>query len=221
MDMKFTEAEIQEIENQLSCPSGSNGVEMGQNVNQTNLSMIHDTIEQLELQSHQRVLELGPGNGVHLEKILQSAQHLSYQGLEISTTMLEEAQRINKNFLIDQQAQFQLYDGQHLPFPDQSFDRILTVNTLYFWQKPAELLQEIYRVLQPGGIAIITYAQKDFMEKLPFVRDKFRKYNNQDVNELIHAIGQSPATFIDRVEQVKSKTGELVDRAYSMAKLIK
>ncbi len=221
MDMKFTEAEIQEIEKQLSCPSGANGVEMGQNMNQSNIGMIHDTIEQLELQSHQRVLELGPGNGIHLERILHSANNLSYQGLEISTTMLEEAQRINKNFLDNQQAQFHLYDGQHLPFSDQSFDRIMTVNTLYFWQKPKELLLEIYRVLQPGGLAIISYAQKDFMEKLPFVRDKFKKYNNQDVNDLIHAIGQSPATFIDRVEQVKSKTGELVNRAYSMAKLIK
>ena len=43
-----------------------------------------------------------------------------------------------------------------LPFADSSFDKIMTIHTFYFWPEPVWVLQELSRVLKPGGRLIIT-----------------------------------------------------------------
>ena len=40
-------------------------------------------------------------------------------------------------------------------FPDASFDAVLCVNVVYFWENPAAHLREILRVLRPGGMLCI------------------------------------------------------------------
>jgi SAM-dependent methyltransferase len=60
-----------------------------------------------------------------------------------------------------------LYEGKKLPFEDETFDKIFTVNTVYFWENPVEFLNEIYRVLKDDGTFVLTFGQRDFMEKLP------------------------------------------------------
>ncbi|MHC0443676.1 class I SAM-dependent methyltransferase, partial [Flavobacterium sp. 3-210] len=80
--------------------------------------------------------------------------------------MFQEARKINRNFVSQKQAFFSLYDGNKIPFEDETFDKVFTVNTIYFWQKPEDLLSEIYRVLKPNGNFCLTFAEEDFMKKL-------------------------------------------------------
>ena len=184
----------------------------------TNRSMTVAAVEQLQLTDQQRVLEIGPGNAGHLAHVLGQAKDLAYWGLEISETMQAEAQRINADLIAEQSVTFQRYDGQQLPFPDAHFDRVMTVNTLYFWTNPVAFLGEIYRVLRPGGYAVICYAQKSFMERLPFVRDKFTLYDNAAVRQLVERAGGRILDLSDRSETVRSKAGDQVQRDFSLAK---
>jgi ubiquinone/menaquinone biosynthesis C-methylase UbiE len=43
----------------------------------------------------------------------------------------------------------------HLPFPDAKFDLVTAVETQYYWPDPVKDMQEILRVLKPGGTLII------------------------------------------------------------------
>ena len=77
-----------------------------------------------------------------------------------------------------------VYDGQNIPFGEQSFDKIFTVNTLYFWKEPNTFLEEIYRVLRNNGTFVLTFGHKDFMSNLPFTQYGFQLYHTEDVEKL-------------------------------------
>ncbi len=59
-------------------------------------------------------------------------KNIHFTGLETSTLMYEEACRINHQLTGNNQIDFKLYDGMNIPFPDNSFNKVFTVNTLYF-----------------------------------------------------------------------------------------
>ena len=50
---------------------------------------------------------------------------------------------------------FDKFDGVNLPYQDNSFDRVVSFFVLEHTEKPKELLGEMIRVLQPGGLLII------------------------------------------------------------------
>lgn len=95
------------------------------------------------------------------------------------------------------------------------------VNSIYFWKTPTELLSEIKRVLRPHGVCLLTYAQKSFISNLPFIGDRFRLYNNQDIKELALSASLEISDMLDINETVKNKYGEEVKRIYTIAKFIK
>ncbi len=208
-------AEWEEMASQLRQPDGTKGIEVANMMNESNSGMIRHAIDRLQLREGHRVLELGHGNGKHLAYLLEQQRNLTYAGLDISALMNGEAQRINQPFVASKQASFYLYDGLHIPFTENYFDRIFTVNTIYFWSDPKLLLSELYRVLQPNGILNITLAPKDFMEQLPFTPYGFTLYDDE---ALLTLIGQTPFTLIDaekQTEVVKTKAGDEVERPFA------
>src|SRR5690606_16036994 len=157
---ELTKEELSALEKQLSCPNGDKGVEVGKMMSASNIGMTLNTITCLNLQDNQDVLELGHGNCGHLETLLNSAQNIRYYGLEISKTMYAEAQQVNEKFISNRQANFTLYDGTIIPFQDNYFNCVMSVNTIYFWSNPDALLREIERVLKIGGCCVLTFAEK-------------------------------------------------------------
>ncbi len=212
--MKLTEQQIQELEKQLTCPKGEMGIEVGKTMNESNIGMTLNSIEFLEIKDDDKILELGHGNCGHLNKILEIG-NVKYFGLEISETMFNEAQKNNLNNL----AEFQLYSGEKIPYSDDFFDKIFTVNTIYFWKEPLKILTEIERVLKSNGVCILTYANKDFMKDLPFVREEFELYDQENIKNLIAKTNFNILDIKELKEKVKSKSGELVNRIYTMVKI--
>lgn len=219
--MTMTEKELKAIASQLSCPSGDSGLEIAKKMNQSNLGMILNTIESLKLEKENHVLELGHGNASHLNEILKQASNISYFGLEISESMKVESEQLNKKFVKNNQSKFLLYNGNTIPFLDNFFDRIISVNTIYFWGKPLFLLTEIYRVLKEDGVCSITFASMDFMKTLPFVDSRFELYDASKIKILASKIPFRSIEIIDKIETVESKTGDTVNREYTIVKLTK
>jgi ubiquinone/menaquinone biosynthesis C-methylase UbiE len=207
--------ELQAIASQLKHPTGEKGIVMGNMMNETNINMTRHSVQNLHIEPGNKILELGHGNAGHVEFIFEQAENIKYYGLEMSELMFQEARQINRNFVSQKQAFFSVYDGNTIPFEDNAFNKVFTVNTIYFWQEPEKLLLEIYRVLQPKGILCITFAEESFMKQLPFTQFEFELYSTEKAEKLIK---KSPFKITNKetlTEKVKSKSGELVDRAFT------
>lgn len=221
MSEPSTEAQLRTIAAQLAHPDGEAGVEMGHTMNRSNTAMVLRTIEALHPQDGDRFLELGHGRCVHLGNLLAPLHDTIYHGLEVSRTMHEASIALNQVLVGDGRAGFSLYDGRDLPFADNSFTKVFTVNTLYFWQDPVALLNELHRVLVPGGSLCVTYAHKGFMEKLPFVRYGFALYDDAAFAQLAASTAFRGPAFIHHHERVISKDGQEMERTYSVVTLVK
>ncbi|MGE9311841.1 class I SAM-dependent methyltransferase [Niabella sp. CJ426] len=216
-----TQQELEQLAAQLRQPNGAAGIDVANMMNENNIGMTHHSISRLGLRVGHRVLEIGHGNGGHIEYLLNKADALQYTGLEMSELMTEEARRLNQQWVENKQAAFFLYDGNQTSFNDNSFDKVFTVNTIYFWKNPVALLNEINRITAEGGWFNITFAQKAFMQTLLFVKFGFELYDTKKVEEVVAKTAWKIANTGSETETVKTKTGELVEREFTTITLAK
>ncbi|WP_293786645.1 class I SAM-dependent methyltransferase [uncultured Pedobacter sp.] len=212
--MEHSEEELKNITSQLGCPEGEHGIKTGEMMHASNIGMTTSAIDALDLQNNQTVLEIGHGNGGHIAQLLSQAENLNYFGADISATIIAEAEKINQDLIPEGKVHFKLTDGITLPFDENRFDKIFTVNTIYFWKNPGEYLAEIKRTLKLNGNLVICFADKTFMQNLPFTNYGFKLYDGEEVKELLKNSGFTVENIRSKTEQIKSKTGEQVERKF-------
>lgn len=206
--------ELQKLALQLSCPSGKVGVQLAKEMNEDNASMIDTAADTLEIKKQDFILELGYGNAGHLSRMYRKMPNFGYRGLEISETMKAEAEQINHIFINNKDIKFGLYDGVHIPYQRDRFSKILTVNTIYFWQNPVKLFEEMYRVLKPGGVLSLVFATKDFMKTLAFTNFGFKLYEIDEWSGFFLNAGFIEDDIAYYNEKIISKEGNWVEREY-------
>ena len=210
----MNEAALQGIARQLSHPQGEEGLKVAANMKIGNGSMIQRTIDLLACESNNTVLEIGPADGGYVPYLLSRAPHLKYYGIDISETMIAQARQQHAALISHGMASFTLGNGRELPYDDNFFNKVYTVNTLYFWEEPLDYANEILRVLKPGGKFYLTFAEKDFMKALPFTVYGFRLYDINDAERLLSDAGFLIADVKTKTEDIKSNTGEAVKRNF-------
>lgn len=184
-----TTKELEEMARQLAAPKGQAGILTAQRMQVNNQKMIEKAVDLLNLEARDTVLEIGPGNGAHLPYVLSKAAHIKYTGIDISPTMIKEAEKLQQYHIKQEQASFVLGNGYTLPFDSNSFTRCFTVNTVYFWKEPGRYLMEIYRVLQPQSLLCISFAPESFMKQLPFTAFGFNLYEAEALVVLLTEAG--------------------------------
>ncbi|RRB01135.1 class I SAM-dependent methyltransferase [Larkinella rosea] len=190
---------------QLRKPDGEFGKQVGAKMNESNWYINQYLIENLNLKSHDHLLEIGMGNGFFVKDVFAKEPSVTYVGCDFSETMVEEASQLNQSFIENGQAQFIVASTTRLPFANETFDTVFTINTLYFWEKPSEDLAEIRRVLKPGGELQIAIRPKPLMKKLPFTQYGFTLYEKEDVVDLLSASGFRLIGVVEKDEPVHQK----------------
>lgn len=114
------------------------------------------TLDLLDIQPTDRVLEIGFGPGVAVAAAAERAVSGLVAGIDHSATMLKQARKRNAQAIAA--GRVDLRQGSAMALPDfgVSFDRIYAVNSIGFWPEPVEILKQLRSLLQPGGIIAIT-----------------------------------------------------------------
>lgn len=214
MEMNLSEEALIELARQLRNPSGENGISTGIKMNNTNSNMINCTLETLKITDNETILEIGPGNAQHLSQLMSVAKNIQYYGVDVSETMITEAKKINASIVSSGKASFLHSDGELIPFPKNTFDKIFTVNTIYFWENPNQYMAEIIRVLISGGTFSIAFVDKGSMEKMPFTQHGFQLYDLEKINTFLSQFKLSNKQIVRQKESVNNVDGSKTEREF-------
>lgn len=137
----------------------------------------------------ENILEIGFGSGKWLPLLVKQVAPGKVVGVDFSPDLIKRAIRKFKSLVQTGQLEFRHASLSQLPFPDRSFHKICTANTLYFWPEPVKDMLELKRVLKPGGKLVIGFRTKEQMDKLPLTQYGFTKYTEQQAIELAKQAG--------------------------------
>ena len=104
------------------------------------------------------VLEVAPGPGYFAIEMARGGTH-RVTGLDISRTMVDLARRNAAEAGVE--VDFRRGDASAMPFADNSFDLLTCSAAFKNFTQPHKALEEMYRVLRPGGMALVIDLNKD------------------------------------------------------------
>jgi arsenite methyltransferase len=114
------------------------------------------TLQALALRPGERVLDVGSGPGLlalEMAQVVGVAGHVI--GIDVSDAMLALGQRRCANIGGSGRLSFVKADAAALPFPDAVFDAAVSIQVYEYVADLPNALAELYRVLRPGGRALV------------------------------------------------------------------
>lgn len=100
------------------------------------------------------VLDLGTGLGGKLRFYLESGARTVF-GIDINEDSINISQQLMRSLGLSRSVLLLVADAAALPFCSSAFDVIVSINTFEHIMRVEQALRECYRVLKPGGIALL------------------------------------------------------------------
>jgi len=147
---------IKNFYSQFAHPEGWVGRLVGMILGWKNRQRNAWAISLLNIQSDDQVLEIGFGPGQVIQEAAKLTPRGFVAGIDLSDVMVSQASKRNAAAIRSGRVLLRKGDSPPLPFEDDKFDKAFAVNSMQFWSKPIEGLQEVRRVLKPGGRVVIT-----------------------------------------------------------------
>ena len=131
-------------------PVGSRG--FFDDLDQYHFEKLHHLLRLVDFDGYRgrTVLEVGCGAGVDLARFAKGGADVT--GVDLAPSAIELA---HANFSQQGlQGRFEVADGEHLPFPDNTFDMVYAHGVVQYTANPRQLVDECRRVLKLGGRAV-------------------------------------------------------------------
>lgn len=143
---------------QFGRPSGFWGAIVGEVMAnaRSNQERVQWTIEQLELQPSDRVLEIGFGPGYAIAEACKLLPNGFMAGVDHSEVMVRQATKRNTEAIRNGKVDLTLGSASDLPVYSEPFDKVFTINSIHFWTDPISTLKDLRERLKPGGLIAVT-----------------------------------------------------------------
>jgi ubiquinone/menaquinone biosynthesis C-methylase UbiE len=115
----------------------------------------------VRLVSGGKAIDLGCGPGYLVFDLTAQAPELSVIGLDLSAAMLDLAKARAELAGLEARVSFKQADAQRIPVPDGSVDLVVSSFSLHHWNDPVAVLNEVARILRPGGAFLIRDLRRD------------------------------------------------------------
>lgn len=102
-----------------------------------------------------QVLDAGTGPGTLARDIARQQPQFQVYGVDLSADMIQVAREHAEREQLTERVHFDVGNIAHLPYPDASFDLIVSTISMHHWYELEQPLRDLYRVLRPGGRLLI------------------------------------------------------------------
>ena len=143
----------------------------------------------LSPQAGDRILEIGSGTGKLLGKMAGQVDGCVVEGIDFSDTMVSMARRKNRRHIAQGRVVVHKGNVDDKPFSRETFTKICSVNTVYFWSDPGATARKIFRILQPGGMLVLGFEDIVQLENRHLDTDVFRFFTVSDLETLLRDAG--------------------------------
>ncbi len=169
------------------------GQDLGQQSFAT-LKYFDDIADRLALDGTTRVLDLGSGTGGPAIYISERSG-CRMTGLEVNQVGIDVAERMVAAADIGDRVDFVLADGMDMPFDDDAFDVVISMNVLNVFADKVALLRAVRRVLRPGGV-------------FAFLSGTFEWGPDDDASRKMIETGYAIPQYTDSLASYKTKLAE-------------
>lgn len=169
-------------------------------------------LSRLRLSDGNALLNIGCGRNWDAKNIAWLHPSIDMWSIDISRMMLEDARTSGVD------SPMAVAASEALPFPDGTFDRVLSREVIEHVASPLAMLREIYRVLVPGGIAVITTENPHAWT--PATRFETRWSRKRHISMTMNIPGSciDEPPFMETLEELASVAGlELADTVFDGA----
>lgn len=141
----------------------------------------------------ERILDVACGTGELERRVMAVHPAQAIVGVDLTEAMLAKARTKLAAFphIVFYQA-----DSAALPFPDASFDTVITSSSLHYMRNPERVFSEFSRVLSPNGRLIIIDWTRDAWQgrvydwlRKKMIAAHYRVYPSEAIRELCAQVG--------------------------------
>ena len=157
--------------------------------NKRNAALNNTVFECLDLQPHDRVLEVGFGGGYLMNRVVNTVTEGKITGIDISPAMVQYCSRRFRRFVQGGRLDLRCSPAESLPFPAGNFTKVCSVNSIFYWQDVQSALSEQLRVLVDGGRLVLCMTCKEYLEKRGFSKHGFHLYQAPEIEALLQEVG--------------------------------
>ena len=168
---------------QFGNPTGFRGKILAKQLNKENKDQYDALIKNIGLKANDIILEVGFGNGYLIKELFKQNISIKIYGIDISKDMINEAKIKNKQKFENGDLKLSLEDINKTSFDEDFFDKIYTINTIYFWSDMEKPFSEIKRILKSGGVFINIFSVKSFLDTLESTKHGFKKYTLEEIEK--------------------------------------
>lgn len=147
-------------------PTGFFGSIVGRMMARTNQESNEWVISLLDILPSDHVLEVGFGPGEAIRMLAEKTPHGFVAGIDFSKAMVEQASKLNANEIALGHVELKQGEASSLPYEIDQFDKVYAINVVYVLQALQDVMEELHRVLKPGGHASIYLAPPELMDRV-------------------------------------------------------
>ena len=173
---------------QCARPEGSLGRVMLSFMNYTHGPLTNWGLKLVDIQDGWTMLDVGCGGGFTIRRLLNRSKDAQVYGIDISEESVAKAKKVNAEVL-DKQVFVTQGSAEKLPYENEKFDLVTAVETVYFWPNLPGCLQEVHRVLKPGGKFAILVEVVDSDSKWTSVVEGMTAYTPEQIKSLLDDAG--------------------------------
>ena len=169
-------------------PKGRMGRAMLKFMNLCHAPLTNWGLSLLDIQEGQTMLDIGCGGGATQRRLLKRSKGGMVYGIDISEESVAKARKVNAAVL-DKQVFVTQGSAEKLPYEDWKFDLVTAVETIYFWPNLPQCLQEVRRVLKPGGRFAVMVEVADENSKWVTLVEGMKAYSPEQLKNLLADAG--------------------------------